>query len=138
MGKDQDILKQVEYYLSDANLKTDPFFHGLITADKEVGKVLLILQAWLGIDFVLKCNKIKKLKTNKEDIARVAKDSKELEVDETGNKLRRKGKKALPKLEEGKPKRQQKGADKEEIKKEEEDAEDMNPGVFQQEDVADP
>ena len=36
MGKDQDILKQVEYYLSDANLKTDPFFHGLITADKEV------------------------------------------------------------------------------------------------------
>ncbi len=28
--------KQIEYYLSDGNLKKDRFFHDLIDADKEV------------------------------------------------------------------------------------------------------
>ena len=36
MVKDSEIKKQVEYYFSDQNLKTDSFFHGLISADKEV------------------------------------------------------------------------------------------------------
>jgi hypothetical protein len=30
------IKKQVEYYLSDSNLRVDEFFHNKISADKEV------------------------------------------------------------------------------------------------------
>lgn len=98
MVKDAEIKKQVEYYLSDQNLKTDSFFHGLISNDKEVS--ICSFQGFINIEFVMKCNKIKKLKASEEDIVRVAKDSDKLDVSEDAKRIRRKGNKKLPKLEE--------------------------------------
>merc|ERR1719235_1870252 len=55
------VRKQVEYYLSDENLRYDKFFHEKITADAE---------GWLEISLVLSCNKMKALKATKEDVVK--------------------------------------------------------------------
>jgi hypothetical protein len=34
MGKDKELIRQLEYYLSDNNLKSDQFFYDQISADK--------------------------------------------------------------------------------------------------------
>ena len=39
MSKTDTLVKQLEYYFSDLNLSKDSFFHGLITADKQVSYV---------------------------------------------------------------------------------------------------
>jgi len=73
--------KQVEYYMSDANLKHDKFFHCKISEDEN---------GWLSLDFILACNKIKSLTTQASDIAEAMKTSSIVEVNEASDALRRK------------------------------------------------
>jgi len=47
------VRKQIEYYLSDDNLKFDKFFHEKISANEE---------GWLEVALVLSCNKMKALR----------------------------------------------------------------------------
>ena len=46
-----EIKKQIEYYLGDENLKKDTFFRQLILSDAN---------GYLDLDYIMKCNKIKK------------------------------------------------------------------------------
>jgi len=83
------VRKQVEYYLSDDNLKTDKFFHEKISSDAE---------RWLDTSLILSCNKMKAMRATKEDIMTALKDS-TMEVKDEGAAVRRPGNAALPKLE---------------------------------------
>ena len=83
------IKEQIEYYLSDENLKQDSFFHQKISEEPN---------GYLDIDLLLKCNKIKKAKWTKEEIIEGIKLSDIIELDETNNKVRRKDNKPLPEL----------------------------------------
>lgn len=113
-----EIKKQVEYYLSDANLARDKFFNDKL---REAGA-----EGWLDIQNILNCNKVKqmKLKNGAADIVEAVKGSSLVEVDETGKKVRRIGGKAVPELVASAvnnsaiaaKKREQKAADKEEEK----------------------
>eukprot|EP00928_Gymnodinium_smaydae_P046674 TRINITY_DN310_c0_g1_i9.p1 TRINITY_DN310_c0_g1~~TRINITY_DN310_c0_g1_i9.p1 ORF type:complete len:402 (+),score=130.79 TRINITY_DN310_c0_g1_i9:71-1276(+) len=81
--------KQVEYYLSDDNLKHDKFFHEKISADPE---------GWLDMSFIISCNKMKVMGATKEEVLAALKDSK-LELKDEGAAVRRPGNCPLPKLE---------------------------------------
>jgi hypothetical protein len=52
-----EILKQMEYYLSDKNLQTDEFFFEHISDS---------VDGFIPLNLFLKCNKIKKLKVEDE------------------------------------------------------------------------
>ncbi|CAJ1348401.1 unnamed protein product [Effrenium voratum] len=82
------VRKQVEYYLSDENLKYDKFFHEKISENKE---------GWLDMTLILSCNKMKSMRATKEDVVASLKESK-IEIKD-GNAVRRPGNAALPKLE---------------------------------------
>ena len=84
-----DIKVQMEYYLSDENLKKDSFFHQKISSDPE---------GYIDLDFFLKCNKIKNAGWTKEELKEGIKESSEIELDETTEKVRRKNNKELPEL----------------------------------------
>ena len=83
------IKEQIEYYLSDENLKQDSFFHQKISEEPN---------GYLDIDLLLKCNKIKKAGWSKEEIIEGIKISDIIELDKTNNKVRRKDNKPLPEL----------------------------------------
>lgn len=83
------VKKQVEYYLSDENLRHDKFFSEKI-ASTEGG--------WLEMSLILSCNKMKTMRATKEDVATALKDSK-LELKEDRSAIRRPGNAGLPKLE---------------------------------------
>ncbi len=83
------IKNQIEYYLSDENLKKDSFFHQIISS-KEDG--------YINIDYFLKCKKIQKEKWTKNELIEGIKESEELELDKTNEKVRRKNNKQLPEL----------------------------------------
>jgi len=83
------VRKQVEYYLSDDNLRHDKFFHDKITGDKE---------GWLEIALILSCNKMKAMRSTKEDVLEALKGSK-IEVKEDGLSIRRPDMLALPAFE---------------------------------------
>lgn len=87
MIQPDEIRTQVEYYLSDNNLKKDEFFYT---------KILENDQGWVEITHFLNCNKIKNMGISKDSIIEAAKTSAEIEADPTGEKLRRKDNKALP------------------------------------------
>ena len=84
-----EIKEQVEYYLSDENLKNDSFFHQKISEDAN---------GYIELDFLLKCNKIKKAGWKKEELVEGIKLSDKIELDKTENKVRRKDNKPLPEL----------------------------------------
>ena len=85
---DSEIKKQVEYYLSDANLSKDEFFRSQIAANKN---------GYLNFDSILKCNKVKKLGVLKpEQLAKACENSKLVEVNKDGLSVRRAGNKKLP------------------------------------------
>ena len=84
-----EIKEQVEYYLSDENLKNDSFFHQKISEDAN---------GYIELDFLLKCNKIKKAGWKKEELIEGIKLSDKIELDKTENKVRRKDNKPLPEL----------------------------------------
>jgi hypothetical protein len=97
MQKDSEIRTQVEYYLSDANLQKDAFFYGKIKDDKE---------GYLDLDLIMNCNKIKAQGITKDAIKAAVKESRAVELDSTGQRIRRKNNKALPepKFKQRKPK----------------------------------
>lgn len=74
------IRKQVEYYLSDENLRNDKFFHGKISSAAD-GAVPL--------DVFLNCNKIKKMNATLEKLKKSLKDSLVLKLTEDGNGVKR-------------------------------------------------
>lgn len=84
------IKEQVEYYLGDENLKHDQFFHNKISED---------VDGYLDLDFLLKCNKIKKAGWKKEELVEGIKLSEALELNSKNDKVRRKDNKPLPELE---------------------------------------
>ncbi|CAE7385880.1 La [Symbiodinium pilosum] len=83
------VRKQVEYYLSDENLKYDKFFHDKISANAE---------GWLDMSFILSCNKMKAMRAGKDDVVAALKESK-IELNEGSAAVRRPGNAPLPKLE---------------------------------------
>ena len=72
--------KQVEYYLSDANLKNDKFFHTKISENAE---------GWLSLTHILACNKTKALTTDAKDIVDAVSSSSAVETNESGDAIRR-------------------------------------------------
>lgn len=83
------VRKQVEYYLSDDNLRHDKFFHDKITENGE---------GWLELTMILACNKMKAMRATPEDVLEALKGSK-IEIREDKLALRRPGSLALPTLE---------------------------------------
>ena len=83
------IKEQVEYYLSDENLKKDSFFHNKISENPA---------GYLDLDFLLKCNKIKNAGWSKDELVEGIKLSDVIELDANNNKVRRKDNKPLPEL----------------------------------------
>ena len=89
----KEIRKQIEYYLSDMNLETDEFFYKVISNEKE---------GYLDLEYIMQCNKVKKAGWNKNMIIDSIKDSELIELNEQKTKIRRKGNKPLPELNEKK------------------------------------
>lgn len=80
---------QIEYYLSDTNLVSDEFFHSKILENSE---------GYIDVSLFLNCNKIKKLNSTKEDLVEAIKTSTEVELNSSGDKVRRLANKSLPEL----------------------------------------
>ncbi|GAV02621.1 hypothetical protein RvY_13162 [Ramazzottius varieornatus] len=74
------IADQVEYYLSDFNLSQDKFFRDLVLTD----------EGYVPVDTIMKCNRVKKITSNPVDVIDSLKKFSELEVDETGKRVKRK------------------------------------------------
>ncbi len=134
------VKKQIEYYLSDLNLKKDDFFYEKISTSKD---------GWIDISLFLNCNKVKELKAKASDIADACVDSEKVEISKDQKQIRRKNNLALPdKQAKTEKKRDAKAADKEEkkeesavkVKKEVEDAELNEKGnyVLMQQDFENP
>jgi hypothetical protein len=66
-----DVVKQIEYYLSDGNLKGDKFFHEKISSSAE---------GWIPMADIMNCNNIKKMKVTAEDCAKALEKSAKVEV----------------------------------------------------------
>jgi len=73
--------KQVEYYLSDANLKNDKFFHTKISENAD---------GWLALTNILACNKIKALTSDANEIIEAIASSTNVEANDAGDSIRRK------------------------------------------------
>ena len=84
-----DIKNQIEYYLGDENLKKDEFFHQLISSSPD---------GYIDLKYILKCNKIKKKGWTKDDLKKGIELSDFIELDKTGDKIRRKNNLKLPEL----------------------------------------
>jgi hypothetical protein len=86
---DAAIQKQIEYYLSDANLARDKFFREQIATDKD---------GWVSIAHFLNCNKVKSMGISSEQIGNACGDSEAVEVNADKTKIRRKNNPPLPEL----------------------------------------
>eukprot|EP00927_Polykrikos_kofoidii_P061293 TRINITY_DN5614_c0_g1_i5.p1 TRINITY_DN5614_c0_g1~~TRINITY_DN5614_c0_g1_i5.p1 ORF type:complete len:587 (-),score=162.78 TRINITY_DN5614_c0_g1_i5:378-2072(-) len=82
------VRKQVEYYLSDENLRYDKFFHEKITSESG---------GWLDMGLIVSCNKMKAMRASKEDVLTALQSSK-IEVNEGGTAIRRPNNAPLPAL----------------------------------------
>jgi hypothetical protein len=80
---------QIEYYLGDENLKKDKFFHEKISND---------VDGFVELEHFMNCNKIKKMNATKENVVDAIKKSFLLELNKSGDKVRRVGNQALPEL----------------------------------------
>ena len=111
-AKVEEITRQLEYYLSDENLKKDVFFHDKITSGTE---------GYVDLSLFLKCNKVKNAGWSLEELKKAASQSATLELDTSRSKIRRKGNAPLPELSllNKKRKKDKKGEGKEEEKEEE-------------------
>ena len=85
----EKIRVQMEYYLSDENLKGDEFFNNLIKTSAD---------GFVDISHFLNCNKIKRLGIKTEEIVNAVKASSLLELSADDSKIRRKGNKPVPEL----------------------------------------
>lgn len=82
--------KQIEYYMSDQNLKTDKFFHNLISSSKD---------QFISLNILLNCNKIQKMRPSLRDLQEAVQDSKSLDLSPDKTCFRRKNR-ILPTLRE--------------------------------------
>ena len=87
MSKTAETIKQMEYYLGDANLAKDEFFREKIESGTG---------GYIDLALFQKCNNIKKMNLTNEDIATACKESKVLELSEDAKQIRRVDNKALP------------------------------------------
>lgn len=83
------LLTQIEYYLSDQNLKTDRFFHEKISSDDG---------GWLQLEFIMACRKVQALGAAVDDVLLALEGSELVDVREDGLAIRRAGNKPLPAL----------------------------------------
>ena len=104
-----EIKNQLEYYLSDENLKKDSFFHQIISSEPD---------GYINIDYFLKCKKIQNKKWTKNELIEGIKESEELELDKNNEKVRRKNNKELPELILLSQKRKKENENKEKIEEE--------------------
>lgn len=81
LSNNEALMKQVEYYMSDANLKNDKFFHTKISENAD---------GWLSLTHILACNKIKALTSEAKEIVEAVASSDSLETNESGDSIRRK------------------------------------------------
>lgn len=127
MEKSNEILTklrvQIEYYLSDENLKTDQFFQEKIKSDPE---------GYLDVGLFDKCNKIKKLNVSKEQIVQAIKQSKDVELDSSEERVKRKDNKPLPELTLLNKKSKRKEEDNEAVKEKDEAGEkSFDPVIYE-------
>ena len=125
---DIEIKNQIEYYLSDKNLEKDAFFHDKILSDPN---------GYLNLDLILKCNKIKNKGWTKEELRNGIKLSELIELDQTGEKVRRKNNLELPLLSLLKKKRKTDNK-KKDIKNEKEESEEEEEKEDEKEEKKDP
>ena len=78
--KAASVLKQVHYYFSDENLAGDSFMREKISADPE---------GWVALSVVLNFNRMARMQLTVEEAAGILGASTELEVDASGERLRR-------------------------------------------------
>lgn len=83
MESQSALVTQLEYYLSDANLQYDEFFHNELQNSTD---------SYLAIDLVLNCNKIKKLGSTYADVQAAVTQSSLLELNKNKDSFRRKDK----------------------------------------------
>lgn len=82
-----ELKKQLEYYLSDANLSRDQFFYSKIQETDD---------GYVPLDCFEKCNNVKKLNASASYMIDAIKESDELELNESNTAVRRVGNKELP------------------------------------------
>lgn len=82
-----ELKKQLEYYLSDANLSRDQFFYSKIQETDD---------GFIALDSFEKCNNVKKLNASLGNIIDAIKQSSELELNESQTAVRRAGNRELP------------------------------------------
>ena len=83
------IKEQIEYYFSDENLKSDYYFHNLISQNKN---------GYIHLNVLLHCNKIKNEGWKIDDLIDGIKLSKKIEFDQKNQKVRRINNTQLPPL----------------------------------------
>lgn len=81
---------QLEYYLSDENLRQDRFFHEKISADAE---------GWLSLQYIMGCKRVQAMQATQEDVV-AALQASDIEVREDLAAIRRPAGWPLPPLEE--------------------------------------
>ena len=119
----QEIKTQIEYYLSDENLEHDSFLHEKISQDPN---------GYVELSAFLNYNEIKKKEWSRNDLRKGVELSTIIEVDDYGEKVRRKGNKKLPELKllnqkrEMEEEKEDENVKKEEEKKDEEKESDSN------------
>ena len=86
----EQVQKQIEYYMSDKNLKNDKYFHGKISNSKG---------GLLNLTLLLNCKRIQKFKATIRELQLAIQNSKLLELGADKNCFKRK-KKTLPTLRE--------------------------------------
>jgi hypothetical protein len=82
--------KQIEFYMSDENLKSDNFFHNLISSNKD---------HLVAINVLLNCKRIQKMRPSLRDLQEAIQASGELILSSDKTYFKRK-KKVLPELKE--------------------------------------
>ena len=87
MASNEEIQKEIENYLGDANLAKDDFFRKKIN---EGGA------GYVKLDVFLNRKNIKKMKINIKKLRLACKGSDEVELSKDGESVRRKGNKELP------------------------------------------
>ena len=69
------IREQLEFYLGDANLSRDGFFRAEMQRSPDTS---------IGVDLLLRCNKLRAIGATRESVLEAAKQSQLLEVNESG------------------------------------------------------
>lgn len=86
---EQGLKEQVEYYLSDENLKVDKFFNRELTRHSD---------GFMDIKLIMKCKKVQDLKVDLKTVVLALKESQKVEMSAGGDLIRRKDNSAVPTL----------------------------------------